>query len=113
MTTDAVGYILAVLALGMSFLTFKNRHILLVIGNSALWAALLAYFLANSTAGANWQQIFILAVVAFMVAILIFNWQPKKFGSEGLPPEESPKGMMDLSADEYRDRPRRRSRKRI
>lgn len=126
-STDALGYTLALLTLGMSFVAVRYRNMLLTLGAATLWATLLAFILANTTAGTNWQSMFILAVVAFLCAFALISFFTRSRGdgsisenlgklrgrdeSEGKT-SQSPRGIMDLDNTEYRQYLRSRMRKR-
>lgn len=73
MGVDELGFTLALLTVGMSMVAARSRQMVASMGASALWASLLAYILANTTAGLNWQAIFIISAFAFIVAMLMFG----------------------------------------
>lgn len=73
MGIDELGFTLALLTVGMSMIAARTRHLVASLGASAMWASLLAYILANTTAGLNWQSIFIISAFAFIVAMLMFG----------------------------------------
>lgn len=123
MGIDAMGFTLALLAVGMTMVAVRQRNILLYVGTSALWATLVAFILANTVAGTNWQSLFILAAFAFMLAMILLTAVSRKGNvragnsgnrtgdiigrSEeeeiaGNPLGIGYRGMMDLSEDEYR-----------
>lgn len=117
MSTDAVGYLLGLLTIGMSFVAVKYRNMLLTLGSAALWATLLAYILANTTAGTNWQSMFILSVAAFLCAFALISFFTRNKGEGSFinnigklrnTDNESEKltnpkrGLMGLSTEEYR-----------
>ncbi len=126
-SVDALGYTLALLTICASFISVRYRNLLLTLGAAILWATLLAFILANTVAGTNWQSLFILGVVTFLCAFALISFftRSKGDGSVGanfgglFPREEkgnSPvlqrRGMMDLSNDEYRAMVRARIRRR-
>ena len=82
MGTDALGYTLALLTLGMTLLAFKFRLALVTLGTVGLWVALLAYFVTNLSATPMLQQI-ILAIAAFVGALFFFSMFGKMPGEEG------------------------------
>ncbi len=73
MSTDAIGYSLALITVGMTLVAVRGRHLLLTIGTSGLWAALLAFILSNTTAGANWQQILVISAFTFIIAMVMLG----------------------------------------
>lgn len=73
MGADAIGFILALLAMGLTMVAIRARNILISVGTASLWAALLAYFVQNSSAAANFHPIFIIAAVGFMIAMLFLG----------------------------------------
>lgn len=130
MTADALGYILAVLTIGMSMVAVRYRNMLLTLGSATLWATLMAFILANTVAGTNWQTMFILGAVAFMCAFALIGLFSRRGAEKGetmtggveyretgmvtKPPERTTPSLMGMSADEYkvyiRGRVRRRRR---
>lgn len=70
---DELGFTLALLTVGMSMVAARTRQLVASLGASALWSSLLAYILANTTAGLNWQGIFIISAGAFIIAMLMFG----------------------------------------
>lgn len=73
MGADAIGYSLALLAMGMSLVAVRSRNLLISVGTSGIWASLMAYFLANSAAAAGFHTIFITSTIAFIVAMLLLG----------------------------------------
>ena len=116
MSVDSIGYVLAILTIGMSFAAVRYRNMLLTLGTAALWATLLAYILANTTAGTNWQSLFILSTAAFLCAFALISFLGRNRQSSftenlgGLmsrekdekPPSMPQRGLMDLSPAEYK-----------
>jgi len=130
MTTDATLYTLALLTIGMSFVAVRYRNMLLTLGATTLWATLLSFVLAHTTAGTNWVTMFILGVVAFLTAFALISFFSRSKSETSFtdniggitsrdekPPEprRQTKGLMDISTDEYklyiRARLRRRGRR--
>ena len=73
MSTDALGYTIALLAIGMSMVAVKGRNLLLTLGASALWATLLAFVVANLTTGSNTQELFMIAIGTFIIAMVLLG----------------------------------------
>ena len=127
MSIDSIGYILSLLTIGMSFVAVRYRNMLLTLGAAALWATLLAFVLANTTAGTNWQTMFILGSAAFLCAFALISFFGRDKGNQSFsqnignlmsrekdekPPATPRRGLMDLDADEYRRVVRARLRRR-
>ena len=124
MGTDAIGFTLALLALGMSWIAVENRQPILGVGASGLWAGFLAFILANTTAGLQWQVITILACITFIVAMLFMGFMGRRYHmgkeqtEEMMEPNESFLGKLfkeqasrrqakyNESAEEYQQRVR-------
>lgn len=113
MSTDALGYTLALITLGMSMVAARNRNMLMTIGAAALWASLLGFITANSAAGENWLAIFIISAGTFIISFALLSFISQKgsfarkfIGSEyNENVEANPtrkRGLMSLSTDEYR-----------
>lgn len=127
MGTDALGYLLGLLTIGMSFVAVRYKNMLLTLGAAILWATLLAFILANTVAGTNWQTMFILAVVAFLCAFALISFFGRSRGEgsftdnigglEGrqekkpAPPRRDT-GLMGMSPEEYKTYVRTRVRRR-
>lgn len=79
MSTDAMGYILALLAIGMSMVATRNRSTPLTIGTAAIWSAFLSFMVANNTAGLNWLAILIIGIITFIVAYLLLAAMSSRF----------------------------------
>lgn len=127
MGIDALGYLLGLLTVGMSFIAVKQRNILIYLATSILWASLVAFILANTVAGANWQVMFLLAAFTFIVAMLLLTAVSRRTGvtiggekTEGVVGEAEGaktnlnvnmrglrKNLLDMSDDEYRSYIRR------
>ncbi len=71
MSTDAIGFTLALLTIGMTMVAARTNQTLIRLGASALWASLLAFIVTNTTAGLNWQQILVIACGAFVLAMVV------------------------------------------
>ncbi len=129
MGTDALGYTLSLLVIGVSFIAVRYRNMLLTLGAAALWATLLAFILANTVAGTNWQSLFILGVAAFLSAFALISFLGRSRGEgsfsenigglfsraeKGREPPRRARGLMDLNNTEYRQviRSRMRGRRR-
>lgn len=123
MTTDAMGYILGLLTLGMSMVAVRHRNMLLTLGTTALWVTLLNFILANNTAGLGWLSLFIISSVTFMAAFALISFVSRRVatsqggalpgageevgGERLMPPAPGRPGMMELGEEEYRTRVRR------
>lgn len=73
MGIDATGYTLGLLAIGLTMVAVRTRNLLISIGTSGLWAALMAFFLANTAAAASFHTIFIVSTMAFIIAMLFLG----------------------------------------
>lgn len=80
MSVDGLGYILALLTIGMSFVAVRYRNMLLTLGAATMWAVLLTFILANTTAGTNWQSMFILGATAFICAFALISFFTRSKG---------------------------------
>lgn len=126
MGTDAIGLVLALLALGMSWIAVENRQPILGVGASALWAGFMAFILVNTSSSTQWHIILVLACITFIAAFLLMGFLGRKYhlGKEQLEettePEESFLGRLFKetasgrssrgryeSAEEYQQRVRR------
>ena len=126
MGIDATGYILALLTIGMSMVATRYKNMLLTLGSAALWATLLAFILANTTAGTNWQSMFILSTAAFLCAFALISFLGRNRQSsftenigglmsrekEDKPSSMPRRGLSDLSEVEYKQYVRRVVRRR-
>ena len=116
MSVDSLGYTIALLVIGVSFIAVKYRNMLLTLGAATLWATLLAFILANTVAGTNWQQMLILGIVTFMLAFALISFLGRSRGNQGFiqnignlssreeketPPTRA-RGLMELDNTEYR-----------
>lgn len=129
MSTDALGYCLFLATIGMSFVAVRYRNMLLTLGAAALWAALLAFILGNTTAGENWQVLMIGAITAFFAAFALIGFFSRSRGErsftdnigglmsrekEERTPTTPRRGIMGMNYYEYRiylrDKLRRRRR---
>lgn len=70
MGADAIGFCLALLAVGTTMVAIKTRFILFTLGACGLWAALMAYIIDNTTSSDNFHPIFILAAITLIIATL-------------------------------------------
>lgn len=123
MGVDALGYTLAILTIGMTMVSVRQRNILLYLGTSALWATLMAFILGNTVAGTNWQSMFILSAATFIMAMILLTaisrqgnqgarssaertgdvlGRAEEEETAGNPMGIGYQGLMDLSEDEYR-----------
>lgn len=73
MGADAIGYTLALLTMGASLVAVRSRSLLISVGTSGLWASMMAYILANTTATATFHTIFIVSAIAFIFAMLMLG----------------------------------------
>lgn len=127
MSTDAIGYSLFLLVAATTFVAVRYRNLLLTLGASVLWMALLAFILANTTAGENWQVLFIGAATAFFVAFALISFFSRSKSDrsftenigglmsrekEERPPATPRRGIMDMDYNEYRAYLRTRLRRR-
>lgn len=127
MGTDATGYILALLTIGMSMVAVRYRNMLLTLGAAVFWAVLLAFILANTTAGTNWQVLFIGGATAFFSAFALISFFSRSRSEssftenigglmsrekEERPPTTVRRGIMDMDYNEYRAYLRTRLRRR-
>lgn len=114
-------WILMVLATVLTYFSFRYRNIALSLASTLSWFGLWVYNLSypptNITAGSLTYDILFYTLLIMAAGVMVMYWFNRQRGYTGYPegqqPEEPPKGLMDLSEDEYRNRPRRRSRKRI
>jgi len=115
MLINVIGGILAAVALATTYFSLKFRNILLNLGAAAAWATLLDFFLLNTTPGTNWQTMFIWTVACFVIALALLsmfnrNGESVVKGFTGVSARENdketketkPRGMMDLTPEEYR-----------
>lgn len=71
----------------------KSRHLLVTLGASALWATLLAFIIANTTAGTNMQELFLIAIGTFIIAMVLLGAFRANEGAgnvNSVEPEENP-----------------------
>ncbi|MHA2070098.1 MAG: hypothetical protein ACXABY_37505 [Candidatus Thorarchaeota archaeon] len=79
MDANTIGLVLALLTVVMSWIAVENRQPVLGMGASALWAGMLAYVLAETTAGLTWQVILILACITFIVTYLFMGFLGRRY----------------------------------
>jgi len=116
LSTDALGYMLALLTAATSFIAVRYRNMLLTLGTATLWAVMLAFILQNTVAGSNWQVMFIGAVTAFFSAFALISFLGRNNSNRGFiqnignlssreeketPPTRA-RGLMELDNTEYR-----------
>lgn len=116
MSTDALGYMLALLTAAASFISVRYRNLLLTLGTATMWAVMLAFILANTAAGTNWQVMFIGAVTAFFSAFALISFFGRSRSNQSFmenignlrsreekeTPSPRARGMMELDNTEYR-----------
>jgi hypothetical protein len=71
MNADYIGLILTAIAIGLTWISQRNRELLLCIGASVAWAGLTAFIIQETVAGQNWQVITLVALVVFSVSLLL------------------------------------------
>lgn len=81
MGTDAIGFSLAILAIGMSMIAVEYRQPILGVGASALWAGFMGFILANTTAGLAWQVMTVLGCITFIIAMLFMGFLTRRIST--------------------------------
>jgi len=111
MTTDAIGFTLALATIGVSMIAVRYRNMLFMLGAAAFWAAFLSFLLAETTAGLNWQKLMIIAISVFIIAFLIISVMSRRgmVGEAESNEQDKPKraipskSLMQYNGSEYRN----------
>ena len=94
MGIDAFGFMLALLAVGMSMVAIRGRHLLLSVSTAGLWAGLLAFILTNSgVISMDNRTILVVSIVGFIFALLllgVFRDIKAKSSTNEIPPRIYP-----------------------
>lgn len=72
MTLDAMGYTLVLLAIGISFVSFKTAFPLFKYGSSVIWLAVLMWFKDHSPSGTEGDPFQVVIILAAFVMIFAF-----------------------------------------